>query len=153
MRRSGGWVTLFGLLCALAACAAASSAQASSGVQYGIQDDTWLEFGPGKLDQRLATFKRLGVPLVRFTLRWNEIALRRPKNADLAARSRLRLASAGQGSARPSPPRADARAHARRDAGVGERRALAELRAAAARGLPPTSRPPPPSATPGFATG
>ena len=28
----------------------------------------------------MATFKRLGVPLVRFTLRWNEIALRRPKN-------------------------------------------------------------------------
>ena len=54
--------------------------QASTGVRYGIQDDAWLEFGPGTLDQRLATFKRLGVPLVRFTLRWNEIALRRPKN-------------------------------------------------------------------------
>ena len=68
------------LLCALAAaCVAAGSAQASSRVQYGIQDDTWLEFGPGSLDQRLATFKRLGVPLVRFTLRWNEVALRRPK--------------------------------------------------------------------------
>ena len=39
----------------------------------------WLEFGPGKLVQRLATFKWLGVPLVRFTLRWNEIARRRPK--------------------------------------------------------------------------
>ena len=57
------------------------------GVQYGIQDDAWLEFGPGKLDQRLATFKRLGVPLVRFTLHWNEIALRRPADPDLAARS------------------------------------------------------------------
>ena len=57
--------------------------------------------------------------------------------SDLAARSRLRLASAGQGSARPSPLRPDARAHARRDAGVGERRALAELRPAAAPGLPP----------------
>ena len=50
------------------------------GIQYGIQDDAWLESGPGTLDQRLATFKRLGVPLVRFTLRWNEIARRRPKN-------------------------------------------------------------------------
>ena len=39
-----------------------------------------MEFGPGTLNQRLATFKRLGVPLVRFTLRWNEIALRRPKD-------------------------------------------------------------------------
>ena len=34
----------------------------------------------GTLNQRLATFKRLGVPLVRFTLRWNEIARRRPTN-------------------------------------------------------------------------
>ena len=47
-------------------------------IQYGIQDDAWLEFGPGTLNQRLATFKRLGVPLVRFTLHWNEIARRRP---------------------------------------------------------------------------
>ena len=80
-RPSPAGSSLLALLCALAACAATSSAHASPGVQYGIQDDTWLEFGPGKLDQRLATFKRLGVPLVRFTLRWNEIALRRPKNA------------------------------------------------------------------------
>ncbi|HZO33767.1 MAG TPA: hypothetical protein VFB17_01700, partial [Gaiellaceae bacterium] len=55
---------------------------ASSAVRFGIQDDAWLEFGPGTLDQRLQTFKRLGVPLVRFTLHWNEIALRRPKHPD-----------------------------------------------------------------------
>jgi hypothetical protein len=48
-------------------------------VQYGIQDDAWLEFGPGTLNKRLATFKRLGAPIVRFTLHWNEIARRRPK--------------------------------------------------------------------------
>ena len=68
------------LLVVLAACVAASSVQASPGVRYGIQDDTWLEFGPGTLNKRLATFKRLGVPIVRFTLRWNEIARSRPKN-------------------------------------------------------------------------
>jgi hypothetical protein len=68
----------FVTLCAVAACVAASSAPASTGVQYGIQDDAWLEFGPGTLNQRLATFKRLDVPLVRFTLHWNEIARRRP---------------------------------------------------------------------------
>ena len=50
------------------------------GVQYGIQDDAWLESGPGTLEQRLATFKRLGVPLVRFTLRWNDVSRRPPKN-------------------------------------------------------------------------
>ena len=68
------------VLSALAACVAASSVQASPGVRYGIQDDAWLEFGPGTLNQRLATFKRLGVPLVRFTLRWNQVAPRRPKD-------------------------------------------------------------------------
>ena len=78
-------ILLFGLLLALAAGAASSSSRASPGVQYGIQDDTWLEFGPGRLDQRLRTFERLGVPLVRFTLRWNEIALRRPANASSPA--------------------------------------------------------------------
>ena len=64
-----------------AACLGAGSGQASTGVRYGIQDDAWLEFGPGTLEQRLVTFKRLGVPLVRFTVRWNEVALRRPKDA------------------------------------------------------------------------
>ena len=66
------------LLFAVAACLGASSVQASKGVQYGIQDDAWLEYGPGTLNDRLATFKHLGVPLVRFTLHWNEIALQRP---------------------------------------------------------------------------
>ena len=80
MRTTTGRVTLCVLLVALAAGVAASSVQASTGVQYGIQDDAWLEFGPGNLNQRLTTFKRLGVPLVRFTLRWNEIARRRPKD-------------------------------------------------------------------------
>jgi len=67
-------------LCAAAAFVAASPAQASSSIRYGIQDDAWLEFGPGTLDQRLTTFARLGVPLVRFTLHWNQIARRRPKD-------------------------------------------------------------------------
>jgi hypothetical protein len=80
MRRTGCWVTLFVLLLAAAACVAAGSVQASKEIQFGIQDDAWLESGPGTLDQRLTTFKRLGVPLVRFTLRWNDVARRRPKN-------------------------------------------------------------------------
>src|SRR5438477_12860084 len=80
MRTTEGRVWLFVLLFAVAACAAAGSVQASRGVRYGIQDDAWLEFGPGTLNQRLATLKRLGVPLVRFTLHWNEIARRQPKD-------------------------------------------------------------------------
>src|SRR5262245_65505077 len=79
MRTTTGRTTLCALLVAIAACAAASSVQASNRVQYGIQDDAWLEFGPGTLNQRLATFKRLGVPLVRFSLRWNEVARKRPQ--------------------------------------------------------------------------
>jgi hypothetical protein len=68
------------VLLAVASGAGASAVQASSRIQYGIQDDAWLEFGPGTLDQRLATFERLGVPLVRFTVHWNEVARRRPKD-------------------------------------------------------------------------
>ena len=62
MRTTTGWMTLLVLLFVVAACVAASSVQASTSVRYGIQDDAWLEFGPGTLNQRLATFKRLGVP-------------------------------------------------------------------------------------------
>ena len=74
-------MALFVLLVALAAFAAASPAQASTNVRYGIQDDTWLEWGPGTLDRQLVTLERLGVPIVRFTLRWNQVAPRRPKDA------------------------------------------------------------------------
>jgi hypothetical protein len=73
-------MTLVAVLIALLAGAAACPVHASRGVRYGIQDDAWLEFGPGTLNQRLATFKRLGVPLVRFTLHWNDVAPRRPKD-------------------------------------------------------------------------
>ena len=48
MRTTTGRMMLFVLLVVLAACIAASSAQASSGVRFGIQDDAWLEWGPGR---------------------------------------------------------------------------------------------------------
>jgi len=75
-----GRLALPALLLAAAACAVASPVQASSRIRYGIQDDAWLQYGPGTLAQRLATFQRLGVPLVRFTLHWNQIARRQPKD-------------------------------------------------------------------------
>jgi hypothetical protein len=59
----------------------ASPASASSRIQYGIQDDAWLLYGPGSLDSRLATLDRLGVDIVRFYLRWDQVARRRPANA------------------------------------------------------------------------
>jgi hypothetical protein len=81
MRTTGRQTGLLLVLFAVLACVPASSVQASRDVRYGIQDDAWLEFGPGTLNERLATFKRLGVPLVRYTLHWNQIAPRRPKDA------------------------------------------------------------------------
>src|SRR5258705_6548044 len=80
MRTVGGRVVLCVVLVAVSTCVGASSVRASSGVRYGIQDDAWLEFGSGTLNERLAKLKRLGVPLVRFTLHWNDIARQRPKD-------------------------------------------------------------------------
>jgi hypothetical protein len=50
---------------------APSGASASPYVQYGLQDDAWLENGPGALDARLDRLQSLGVDLVRLTLDWN----------------------------------------------------------------------------------
>jgi hypothetical protein len=54
-------------------CASASAASASPGARFGIQDDAWLLSGPGTLDSRLALLDRLGVQIVRVTLRWDQI--------------------------------------------------------------------------------
>jgi polysaccharide biosynthesis protein PslG len=51
----------------------AAPAGASSGVRYGIQDDSWLAHGPGTLDERLDQLERLGVDIVRFNLHWDRI--------------------------------------------------------------------------------
>ena len=65
---------------ALVALAAPSAAQASRGVQFGIQDDAWLAYGPGSLEERLDRLDALGVAIVRYTLRWDEIARAAPAN-------------------------------------------------------------------------
>lgn len=57
---------------------AAGPAAASPNARYGIQDDAWLMYGPGTLSQRLTTLQRLGTQLVRFTLRWDQVAPKRP---------------------------------------------------------------------------
>jgi hypothetical protein len=61
--------------------ATASAAFASPNVRYGIQDDAWLATGDGTLANRLDTLQRLGVDVVRFSLRWNEIAGSGPDQA------------------------------------------------------------------------
>jgi hypothetical protein len=60
------------------ALAAAAPAEAGRTVHFGIQDDAWLTLGPGSLDSRLAMLQRLGVDVVRFTVRWDQVAARRP---------------------------------------------------------------------------
>ena len=50
---------------------AAERADAAKGVQFGIQDDAWLEFGPGRLSDRVAKIDALGLDVVRVTLNWH----------------------------------------------------------------------------------
>jgi hypothetical protein len=71
------------VLAALAAALALAvgPAGASPDVRYGVQDDAWLASGAGTLESRLDLLERLGVSLVRFRLRWDQIAQRRPTDA------------------------------------------------------------------------
>src|SRR3954454_8294465 len=64
-----------------AAALAAGRAHASPYVVYGIQDEAWLRYGNGSLTERTMQLKSMGVGIVRFTLRWNEVAAKRPANA------------------------------------------------------------------------
>jgi hypothetical protein len=61
------------VLAAVALGAAAAPADASRYVRYGLQDDAWIAYGPGTLDERLDTLDAMGVKLVRYTLHWHEI--------------------------------------------------------------------------------
>jgi hypothetical protein len=69
------------VLAALALIYAAPAAP-SSGVRFGIQDDAWIAHGPGTLADRLATLDGLGVDLVRFSIRWDDVARRAPGEAE-----------------------------------------------------------------------
>src|SRR2546429_3088829 len=59
--------------------ALAGEAHAAPSVKFGIQDDAWLNAGP--LGPRLATLDRLGPDVVRYTLRWDQVARKRPQRA------------------------------------------------------------------------
>ena len=63
-----------------AALVTGSPATASPSIRYGVQDDAWLLHGPGTLDSRMAELERLGVDIVRYTVRWDQVAERRPEN-------------------------------------------------------------------------
>ena len=68
------------IVAALALGVAAAPAAASPSARFGVQDDAWLLYAGGALPQRLDTLDRLGVRLVRFTLRWDEVAPTKPRN-------------------------------------------------------------------------
>ena len=57
----------------------ADDATASSAVRYGVQDDAWLEHGPGTLSSRLEELQALGVDVVRYTVRWDQVSQRQPR--------------------------------------------------------------------------
>ena len=69
------------VLSVFALAGAAAPAGASPGAAFGLQDDAWLMYGPGTLAGRVATLQGLGVHLVRFTLRWDQIAATEPADA------------------------------------------------------------------------
>jgi hypothetical protein len=68
-------------LCVGAAAFAVTPARASSRIQYGIQDDGWLLYGGGTIDYKVEVLQRLGVDVVRYTIRWDRVARRQPADA------------------------------------------------------------------------
>ena len=59
-----------------AAFVLAAPAAGSPGVRYGIQDDAWLLYGEGTLEERIAELDALGVDVVRFTIQWHQVEAR-----------------------------------------------------------------------------
>jgi hypothetical protein len=59
---------------------AGQPAAASSYAQFGVQDDAWLMYGPGTIEDRLDMLDTLGVQVVRLSLRWDQVAPKRPAN-------------------------------------------------------------------------
>ena len=67
------------LLATTFALALPAGAAAAPGIKFGIQDDAWLN--GGQIDARLDMLDRLGPDVVRYTLRWDVIARKRPQRA------------------------------------------------------------------------
>jgi hypothetical protein len=57
---------------------APAGASASTHIQYGVQDDAWLLYGPEAPATRIQILQRLGVDVVRLTLRWDAVAQSAP---------------------------------------------------------------------------
>jgi hypothetical protein len=79
-RRDVKRLTVIALLVLAAALAGPAAADGSSAIRYGVQDDAWLASGPGTVSERVDRLQRLGVQIVRYTVRWDEVARRSPSN-------------------------------------------------------------------------
>jgi hypothetical protein len=69
-------------VCASLVLSAAGSGAASTThhVAFGVADDAWLAHGPGTLAARLDELENLGPDVVRFTVRWDQVARRQPRS-------------------------------------------------------------------------
>jgi hypothetical protein len=81
LRRRRAATVLASLALVVSALVAAPGAHAATGIRYGLTDDAWLQDGPGSVGDRAAQLRAIGVHVVRFTLRWNEIAATQPAQA------------------------------------------------------------------------
>jgi hypothetical protein len=63
---------------ALVCVATPAAATSAPGIAYGLTDDAWLASGPGTVEDRVATLDGLGVQVVRFTIRWDQVAPTEP---------------------------------------------------------------------------
>jgi len=57
----------------LIAAAAPSISAASPTIAYGLQDDAWIQYGPGTIEERVGTLQDLGVRVMRVTVHWDEV--------------------------------------------------------------------------------
>jgi hypothetical protein len=66
---------LLGATCAVLAATLVyvGGTPAAPNLKVGVTDDAWLEFGPGTLEERVASLRALGAQVVRVTLDWREI--------------------------------------------------------------------------------
>jgi hypothetical protein len=60
------------LIAMLAALGLPGAGHASPAIRYGVQDDAWLQYGPGTLAGRLDRLDSLGVDVVRVTVDWSQ---------------------------------------------------------------------------------
>ena len=58
---------------AVVAAAAASTEVSAPKLAYGLQDDAWIQFGPGTIEERIATLQKLGIRVVRLTVHWDQV--------------------------------------------------------------------------------